>query len=593
MLYMNDANLRKSSDNAVEIKTLSYTYPRGNGQALKDVNVRAGSHKLIALMGRTGAGKTTLLRTLNGLVPQFFEGSLDGRVLIMGNDTHGIPVQRQIRDVALVLQDPETQIFGMTVEKDIAFGPSNLDYPRPKIRENVARAVQMTGIEGLLTKSPENLSGGEKQKVAIAGILALDSPLLAFDEPTAELDPQAADEIYRLLDQLVRAGQRTVIFSSHHPRFILQNADELWVLDEGRLVFCGPPADFFKQKQNAESYGLQLPEVSDLFLHLLHEDLYNEPVLPLTVSDAAEKLKNIIKRPLSPGAGTLEIAEQQTAQEKEKLIEIRNIGYLYPGGYRALDDVTLDFFRREIVAIVGKNGAGKTTLVKQINGLLRPTSGEVLLEGQNNREMEIEEISQHVGYVFQNPDHQIFSPSVFEEVEYGLRNSAVPETERKQRIIEALDLTGLKGREQIHPFNLSKGERQKLALASVLALQPETIIVDEPTTGLDWAGALKIMQEIKHLKERGHTIIMITHNMRLVAEYADRVVIMNRGRLIRQGKVNEVLAERELLMANNLQPTQISLLVQELASLGIPPTVYKIGQLLDLIRKHVKAENVN
>lgn len=585
---MNDKHFtEKTVTDGLEIDNLTYQYPKGKGIALSNIKVHAKKKKLIALMGKTGAGKTTLLSTMNGLVPQFFEGELNGTIKYNGKDTGNIRIQQQIKNVGLVLQDPETQIFGMTVEKDIAFGPSNLNYPKDRIKQNINKAAQIVGLQEMLNKSPEQLSGGERQRLAIAGVLALDSPFLVMDEPTSELDPQGARTIYDAIRKMVDSEDRTIIFSSHHPDFVLEEADELWVLESGRLIFTGKAKDFFSSGDNAKKCGIQIPEVLDLFLELRRLKIYNGPDLPVNITEGVSKLRTIFST-LSLDNKADWSKKPTQSDHKAKIVEMQSIHYNYPGGSQVLEDVSVDIFEQEIVAIIGKNGAGKTTLAKQINGLLKPTAGTVLINGDDVKNLEVEDLSEQIGYVFQNPDHQIFSSSVYEEIEYGLQNIGIDEEYRKERITEALELTGLSGKENIHPFNLSKGERQKLALASVLSLKPKIIIIDEPTTGLDWQGAIKIMGEIRNLKERGHTVIIISHNIRLVAEFADRVIIMKKGQIIRDGDANEVLSDIGLLKDNALYPTQISILVAKLSEFNIPPHIINTRQMINFMKGMIR-----
>ena len=572
------------NQNEIEIENLSYQYPKGIQPALENITLQGQKNKFIAVMGKTGAGKTTLLSTMNGLIPQFSEGELVGTINIRGQDTRNLPIQRQIEQVGLVLQDPETQIFGLTVEKDIAFGPVNLAYSVDRINKNVQKAAELVGLQDYLNKSPEHLSGGEKQRLAIAGILALDSPILVFDEPTAELDPEGANKVYEAIRSLVDLENRTVIFSSHNPYFVLDIADELWILNNGKLVYTGDASNFFKQNLATDFDGLQMPEIVDLFSILRQVNIYKKDSIPLSLIHGENEIRNILIEKSIDSVAKYPASISTPTLYNKKVVELFSISYRYADGFEALKEVSTSFYSNEITAIVGKNGAGKTTLVKQLNGLLKPSEGKILLDDVDIRKFAIEELSQKVGYVFQNPDHQIFSASVFEEIEYGLLNIGMEEALRKERIKEALELTGLTGKEDIHPFNLSKGERQKLAIASVLALKPKLIIVDEPTTGLDWEGSIKIMNEIRELKKNGHSLIIITHNIRLVAEYAERVIIMNAGKIIRDGNVHEVLPDIRLLEENSLTATQVSKLVFSLKDLGFPQNIINVEEFTDFMQ---------
>ncbi|OGB68773.1 MAG: hypothetical protein A2Y94_07300 [Caldithrix sp. RBG_13_44_9] len=282
------------------------------------------------------------------------------------------------------------------------------------------------------------------------------------------------------------------------------------------------------------------------------------------------------------------LVKHPAVSERQSIIEITSLSHHYDTSREAVKNVSVTIYSGEIVGIIGKNGAGKTTLVKHLNGLLKPTSGQVIVDGLDTRETSIEQLSRKVGYVFQNPDHQIFSSSVYEEIAFGLLNLGMEKTSMDDRIQHALNLTGLAGKENIHPFNLSKGERQKLAIASVLAIQPRIIVIDEPTTGLDWEGSVAIMEEIVKLKEHGHTLIMITHNTRLAADYIERIIVMKQGTIVRDGSAHSVLSDINFLLEHSLLPPQMVLLGDQLQEYGIPPGMIKVKEMVEFVRNYFR-----
>lgn len=575
----------------LSFKNVSYQYPKASHASLININLNVDRNKLIAVMGRTAAGKTTLLSTINGLIPHFSEGKFKGQVLVKGFNTQEMSIQKLVPFVGFVMQDSETQILGLTVEKDVAFGPCNLAYPREKIEKNVEFAIHTVQLDHYRHTSPDRLSGGEKQRLAIAGVLALESPILVFDEPTSELDPQGAESIYQTLLQLKQTGQHTILFSTHDPQFVIDKADELWVIDQGQIVYQGLPQDFFSDPDLPRQYGLQVPLISDLFRHLRNEGIYTKSVLPTGLDSAVKELKSILKIQSTslPAVSLSSLSlENPPSVERQKVIEIQDLNYFYDTGWQAVKNVSVSFYKGEIVGIIGRNGAGKTTLLKHLNGLLKPTSGRVIVDGLDTCQASIEQLSSRVGYVFQNPDHQIFSSSVYEEIAFGLLNHGIDRVALDKCIQEALQHTGLVGKEKIHPFNLSKGERQKLAIASVLAINPQIIVIDEPTTGLDWEGSVVIMEEIVKLKEKGHTLILITHNTRLAAEYMERIIIMENGTIVRDGKAHMVLSDLNFLREHALLPPQISLLAEQLREYGVSPQVIKLEEMLEFIRNHLR-----
>lgn len=575
----------------LSFKNVSYQYPKASHASLTNINLNVNRNKLIAVMGRTAAGKTTLLSTINGLIPHFSEGKFKGQVLVKGFNTQEMSIQKLVPYVGFVMQDAETQILGLTVEKDVAFGPCNLAYPRETIEKNVDFAIRTVQLDPYRHTSPDRLSGGEKQRLAIAGVLALESPILVLDEPTSELDPQGAESVYHTLLQLKQTRKHTILFSTHDSQFVIDKADELWVIDQGQIVYQGPPRDFFSDPDLPRQYSLEVPMISDLFRRLRADGIYTKSVLPTSLESAVEAIRSLLKNHIDPSPAvslSSHSSQDPPPVKHQKVIDIQDLSYSYDTGWQAVKNVSVSFYEGEIVGIIGRNGAGKTTLLKHLNGLLKPTFGRVLVDGLDTRQASIEQLSSRVGYVFQNPDHQIFSSSVYEEIAFGLLNRGIDRVALDKRIQEALQHTALIGKEKVHPFNLSKGERQKLAIASVLAIKPQIIVIDEPTTGLDWEGSVAIMEEIVKLKEKGHTLILITHNTRLAAEYMERIIIMENGSIVRDGRANMVLSDLNFLRAHALLPPQISLLAEQLREYGVPSYVIKAEEMLEFIRNHLR-----
>jgi len=576
-----------NQDVEVYFENVSYQYPKSSSPSLTNINISIEKNKLIAIMGRTGAGKSTLLSMFNGLIPQFFEGTIDGNVWVKEKNTSEVPIQVLVKDVGFVLQDPETQIFGLTVEKDVAFGPSNLAFAIEDIKRNVSTSLISVGLENYAERTPDQLSGGEKQRVAIAGVLALNSSILVFDEPTSELDPLGALTIHKTLRELKKSGDHTIIISTHDPHYVLSEADELWVIDAKKIVFRGKPADFFSRIELSQKFGLLSPEITDLFRALRRENLYKKNLLPVTINSGIDAIKLLLEDHKEIDKDC-QFKRDPVLKVRKRIVKIDSLTHRYPSGLVALDSVSLEFNSQDLVAIVGHNGAGKTTLVKHLNGLLRPTEGNILINDDNVGDFEIEELSKKVGYVFQNPDHQIFAPTVHEEVIYGLKNSNLSSEFLEERVLDSLSITGLIDKKDIHPFNLSKGERQKLAIASVIAMKPEIIIIDEPTTGQDWEGSLALMESIRNLRDDGHTVIMITHNMRLVAEYAERVIIMRKGQVHADGEVREILQDINKLYENSLKPTDMALLCKELQDYKFPPDIITVDEMFKYLKKVIR-----
>lgn len=569
-------------EKVIELKDVSYRYPRAEVENLKRVNLTVGKGKFVALMGPTGAGKTTLSLCLNGLIPQLLQGDLKGEVILAGKETSKYRVQELAKQVGLVLQDAESQIVGRTVEEDVAFGPRNFGVPKEEIQQRVAQALAKVRLNDYDQRSTSELSGGEKQRLVIAGILAIEPEILVLDEPTSELDPKGRVEIYRTLDDLCRERERTIFIVEHSSEEILRRADEIIVLNQGEIVWQGDPEQLFRDIPILQEFGIKPLPVSLLGWDYYQRGWIELKDIPLDVASAESIIRSLVSKKkfrdqMDPSVKPVELREAYRERAKEKetqdssLIQVTQLVHRYESGQIGIQGIDLVIQKGEFVALVGSNGAGKTTLAKHLNGLLRPTEGEVLVKGMNTKEFDTAQLAQTIGYVFQNPDHQIFSVSVEKELEFGLKNAGFASKELEERIAWALELTGLEKYRRIHPYTLGKGERQMIAVASVLALTPEILVIDEPTTGLDWRGVQRIMELLRQLHKSGTTILIISHDMDIVAEYAKRVIVMQAGQVLSDALTWEVLSNVDILRQAAVLPPQICALSQRLKDLGLSP----------------------
>lgn len=585
-------------EQVVELKNVSYRYPHAEGESLKRVNLTVEKGKFVVLMGRTGAGKTTLSLCLNGLIPQLMQGNLTGEVIVAGKETSKYRVQELAKQVGLVLQEAESQIVGRTVEEDVAFGPRNFGVPIEEVHRRVERALESVQLREHNGRSTAELSGGEKQRLVIAGVLAMEPEIMVLDEPTSELDPEGRVEIYRALDNLCREKNRTLLVIEHSSEEILQRADELVVLNHGEIAWQGAPEKFFRNIPFLQEFGIKPLPVSLLGWEFYQRGWIEFEDIPLGVASAESLIRSLMSKQKlrnvkDPLAKPIEIreADQERTEEKQAqispLIQVNQLVHQYESGQIAIQGIDLVIQKGEFVALVGSNGAGKTTLAKHLNGLLRPTQGEVIIKGMNTKEYDTAHLAQTVGYVFQNPDHQIFSVSVEKELEFGLKNAGFHSREIKDRITQALELTGLEKFREVHPYTLGKGERQLIAVASVLALTPEILVIDEPTTGLDWMGVQKIMELLQQLHRTGTTILMISHDMDIVAEYTERVIVLQKGHVLRDAPTWEALGNSEILRRAAILPPQICALSQRITDLGLRPTSAEEfrGSLIRIIEK--------
>ncbi|MFW6410224.1 MAG: ABC transporter ATP-binding protein [Halanaerobiales bacterium] len=561
------------------VDSLSYKYDSSQETNLENINLEVKKGEIIGVLGVTGAGKTTLMRTLNGLIPQFFEGDISGRVEVKGLDTQVYQIQSLIRKVGFVFDDPETQIFGTNVREDVAFGPANYGLPRQEIVKKIKDALYMVGLDGYEDRSTAKLSGGEKQRVAIAGVFAMGPDILILDEPTAALDPVGKSKIFEIIRELQAKGI-TILLVEHETEEVARIADRIIVLNEGQLVKEGSTREIFADIPFLREQKLRIPEMAGLGWQLFRQGLIDRAEIPLTVDEGENLLRDRLR---SDGEVSYNIKDEVLTPGLFPVIEVENLFFSYEDDLDVLKNINLSINSGEFMALVGQNGAGKTTFSKTLNKLLTPRQGTIKVNGYDTANMETADLADTVGYVFQNPDQQIFSSTIKEEIEYGLKNMGVPEDERMSRIDKVLSAVELDKPLDTNPFNLGKGERQRLAVASILALEPELLIIDEPTTGQDWQGTLNMMNLIKSLNKKGHTILIITHNMRIVADYCQRVVVLSQGEIIADSSPRDIFARPELLKKAKLRPPQISRLALRLSDMGIPREIININEMLSVL----------
>lgn len=563
------------ANNAIEIKGLSFTYKNSDSEVLKDVDLSIEEGKFTVIMGRTGAGKTTLAMLPNGIIPQLVEGTVKGTIIAGGKDSSKYRVQTMAREIGLVLQDPETQIFGRTVDEDTAFGPRNYLVPRDEIKERIKSALNKVRLDGYEKRQTSQLSGGEKQRLAIAGILAMDPSIIILDEPTSELDPIGREEIYSTMVSLQRDQKKTVVAVEHSSQEISEKADNIVVLSDSHVVWQGCPNDFFRELDLVEKYGIKPLPVSKVGWELYKKGFIPKEEIPLSVDDAYALVVRLLDR------RKLEFSPLEAPKgEREKLIEVSDVHYQYDKSKEALKGVSFDIYEGDYVALIGQNGAGKTTLAKHFNSLFKPTSGRILVCGKDTKNEEPNTLAEQIGYVFQNPDNQIFSTSVYKEMEYGLKALKLSEEEMSKRIHEIARLLGIEKVLDEHPFSLGKGERQRVAVASILVLKPKILVVDEPTTGQDWDGIQNMMKLIDELHANGTTIVMITHDMDVVATHANRVIVMAKGSIVADGSVRDVFKQEKALKDAYVARPQIPELSERLGLQGMALTAQELGGAL-------------
>lgn len=536
------------SEPVISINDLQYRYRGQKSFALDGINLTQNSGEFLMIMGPSEAGKSTLAATINGLIPHFHMGKLTGSVTVMGRDTKEYSVAQMAEIVGMVFQDFEAQLFSTNVELEVAFGPENFAVDRDEIRTRIDENLKYVGLDEYRHRPPSTLSGGQKQKLAIASVLALKPKVLVMDEPTTDLDPISKMGIFEITHRLCKRDDLTLMIIEHETEEALF-ADRIVLIKDGKLLKVGPTREILAEVDFLESIGVMPLGIPKFFKSV------GIKKLPFTPDEAVEAFRES-NLAISKERYQKIIAAENEVLEKytEPLIQCKNLSHTYPSGVKALKNVNMDIKKGEMVAIIGQNGSGKTTLAKHFNGLLLPTEGEIFVNGLPTREQGIFKLGQKVGYVFQNPDHQIFSEKVFDEVAFSPRLRDFSEDEVKQRVTEALEAVDLAGEEEADPFTLTKSGRQRVAVASVLASNPEVLILDEPTTGLDYFEQHSMMNMVRKLNENGSTIIFITHHMWVVAEYARRVFVMKEGDVILEGSTREVFSHGDILQDAFLRP---------------------------------------
>jgi cobalt transport protein ATP-binding subunit len=529
---------------ALSVQDLSFTYAGKENPALKNISTQVDDGSFVCIMGHEGAGKSSLCYSFNALIPKFFRGSYSGRVMIKGKEASKQTVASLSRQVGLILQDFEAQLFSTNVDLEMAFGPENHGLPRREIERRIRRYLASVGLENFGRRQPATLSGGQKQRLAIGSVLTMEPDILVMDEPTTDLDPKGAGEVLSVARGLRREG-RTLVMVAPEPEMCVE-ADAVWLMRDGELIARGSPEDILIDPSRLKACGVKPPALIELFQAL------GWPGHPLSIDQAMTLIE---QQPIIRSKSQIPGSSSCGQTNETGILLAEGLKYIYPlQEIKALQGIDLSIGEGEFVALLGQNGSGKTTLAKHFNGLLKPSAGRVLVQGKPTSDYSPKDLAQKVGYIFQNPDHQIFARTVEEEISFGLKIMGMDSKIIRQRMAEALEVVELQGYEKQIPFTLTKGERQRVAVASVLAVLPKVIILDEPTTGLDYNHQRRMMDLLKNLNQKGHTIIIITHSMWVAAEYARRTIVLKEGAIILDGPTRGVFADESRLAVASLSP---------------------------------------
>jgi energy-coupling factor transport system ATP-binding protein len=546
----------------VTLNDVSYKYPLSAVNVLNKINLEINQGEFFGLIGPTGAGKTTLCLAMNGIVPQFYGGRFFGYVSVAGYDTVDNPISQLARHVGQVFEDPETQLISTSVRNEIAFAMENLKMSRDEILACIPEVLESVRLSGTEEKHPSELSGGQKQRLAIAAALAVRPDLLVLDEPTSQLDPVGSHEVFETVRELNKSQGRTILMSSHAAEEMAEYADRIAILSKGEIIACGTPDEIYADIERLISNDLRPPQIASTF-YLMQKKSIKFSNIPVRISDGKTLLNKI-----HPQFNVTEthFSTSQTVVN-HPVFSVKNLTHVYADGTKALNKVSLDINEGEYVLIVGQNGAGKSTLVKHFLNLLKPTEGSVCVCGTNTTELSVSELACHIGYVAQNPDNQIFNTTVSGEVSFALRNLGYNAEEIETRTTESLKAMGLLEQRSVHPLSLPKGDRARVVIAAILAMKPDTIIFDEPTTGQDYRGARYILDISRELHSMGKTVIVITHHLYLMPDYAQRVIVMGKGTILLDTSIREAFHAVETLKSTYLTPPQSVLLAQHLSQL--------------------------
>ncbi len=555
------------NNDIVTVSNVSYIHWNQTEPSLVNLNFSIQRNTLNILVGPGGSGKSTLCSLFNGEIPHLFGGTFTGDVLVNGLNTRQVEVKELARQVGHVFQDPETMFATLYVDDEIAFGPENLKVDPVDILNVVNELLETTGLSERSRNLVWNLSGGQVQKLGLAAILAMRPEMIVLDEPTANLDPVATRNVHDLILKLREAGMTILLVTRTLDEFLAE-ADQLLVLSQGELFASGTPRAVLKEKgvEMMENLGIWLPETSEIGISLLRKQPQSTESIPITIPETIQLLDELglLCKSIIGATTTLDIEVSTTP-----LISAKSLVFRYGKEALALNDVSLDIHAGEMLAIVGRNGAGKSTLARLLVGLLKPQSGNLTLFGKAADKWTVQDLSNKVALVFQNPEHQFLTDTVSDEIGYSLLARGMDCVEDREKVITStMHLFGLDGMEKVHPFALSAGMKRRLGVASMLVCNPQVLIVDEPTYGQDKDMTHTLMQRMEEIRSQGIAVVMVTHDMRLVEEYAHRVVVMSEGKIHYDGAPTMLFEQMETLKSANLRLTMLQELLNELQNRG-------------------------
>ena len=539
----------------IELKDFSFQYKAQSEPTLKNINLTIYKGEKVLIVGPSGSGKSTIGQCLNGIIPNIYKGTSSGQFLIQGKEAFDLSIYEKSHLVSTVLQDTDGQFIGLSVAEDLAFALENDMVELESMKSRVHTWAERLDLSKLLGNRPQDLSGGQKQRVSLAGVLIDESPILLFDEPLANLDPKSGQDIIDLIDQIHEEQGTTTIIIEHRLEDVLYRPiDRVILINQGQVLFNGSPDELLRTTLLAEN-GIREP----LYLTTLRQ--LGQDISKLPHLDKVEKL------PLGDLSVDIPTPHFEKGAEAETILELGHLNFAYRESQPILKDLSLTIPKGQRLAIVGKNGAGKSTLAKAICGFIQ-TEGTYFSKGEDIKGDSVKERAERVGYVLQNPNQMISTNMIFDEVALGLRLRNVPEDQIESRVHQALKTCGLYEFRKWPISALSYGQKKRVTIASILVLGPEILVLDEPTAGQDQRNYTEIMEFLDSLQQKGHTIIMITHDMQLMLDYSDRAIVVTDGRIIADLSPAELFTRPDILGQANLKETSIFALANRL---GVDP----------------------
>ena len=534
----------------IEFKDFSFQYRVQAEPTVKNINLSIYEGEKVLIVGPSGSGKSTLAHCINGLVPFFYDGIVTGQLNINGNDATKMNIFELSKIVGTVLQDPDSQFIGLTVGEDIAFKLENYCISQDEMIDRVDKSAELVDIKKELYSSPYKLSGGQKQRVTLAGVTVDDVKILLFDEPLASLDPATGESAIELIDKMQKQNNKTAIIIEHRLEDVLHcDVDRVIVMDKGEII-ADTTIDEIIRKDILRKVGIREP----LYLTALryadceiNDTLKLKNIETLELGEYKEKLKDWYEN--------IEVYESD--ENQNPILELDNINFSYNNEKQILKNVSFKINKGDMAAIVGRNGAGKSTISKLVCGFYKPTSGRILFDGKDMVDYTIKERSEKIGFVMQNPNQMISKTMVYDEVAFGLKIIGLSDSEIKERVEETLRICGLYGYRNWPISALSFGQKKRVTIASILVLNPDMIILDEPTAGQDFKHYTEIMEFLVDLNKKGVTILMVTHDMHLMLEYTNKVIVLSEGEKIADNIPAYILTNKEIIEKANLKETSL------------------------------------